>query len=885
MLRKLSIFASALAVLFCGVFAQRPVELLDVIIRDFPVTAPGFEEFMGCDAANNPNSTGICFTGNEYHLCDPSVPINDRSRVLHYGEITGANGRRGYINGPDREQGNFDGTVVQNVWANPIKVTTGMVQNELYYDTNCPAEDIQEDPEGLNRPYIVYRYCARPREANGACGSASLLESWFSDGGQAKRINDFIELNRQTDGAYLINYDHNTCTVWNPGLPCDNGFFPLDKYASQGDLTWGRQSLNYWCGPNNENSNAEVCNAWRAAGASAGPGQAFAKHEWAAQVAADQRGVQHKLHNYGFSMAGSGTFKYFAGTNDVFEFIGDDDMWIFIDGQLAADLGGVHLAAPAKIKIDEYARKIGPWANRAGEVWQDNSTHAVHFFYMDRNTDGSNFRVRMSLSGLSGSRYAAPEITKSITTVDDDGSAFTMLYVNTVLESDLSRFLGKDGPGEFGIVVKNVDPGGPVMCGYRIDQISYSGSAGADGQAYRMNGQVICQGKEPRTLASGDSLSFNIPYDLYEGHYPHSNLALSDDIAPIMNDSYRPANIISMAVNSNKLKIPDFKPEIIDDDPRKPDFPSNILFGGGGGSGGGGSGGVIGGGGGTIPGGGKSLIPSLPNSVPGFTPSDKVHSFGSFGSTIPSNKTGELILTAYPSVSDPEWRSIVEGSFFGLPPSKNPDNGLYGIADPTSPNNVNGTVTGGYPFVKNGFAQLGEGSSNGVVQLAPTRCVAEINGEKAQVNCLNFNLVTVQPFQIAVTVYDQLGNFVTQYRETVTEQEFRYVTQGPNYIPGVPQPTPSINCDPPSPSNYGQKNVLTTSGRVNVSVNIYPFSQATGRKFGNGVYIVKIDRVDLPFEGCYSMPTGEGGGAIADMGTYPFVRYHSDLRFGWMRSK
>ncbi|MCL2101908.1 MAG: hypothetical protein FWH22_09390, partial [Fibromonadales bacterium] len=151
--------------------------------------------------------------------------------------------------------------------------------------------------------------------------------------------------------------------------------------------------------------------------------------------------------------------------------------------------------------------------------------------------------------------------------------------------------------------------------------------------------------------------------------------------------------------------------------------------------------------------------------------------------------------------------------------------------------------------------------------------------EKAQVNCLNFNIVAVQPFQIAVTIYDQLGNFVTQYRETVSEQEFRYVTQGPNYIQNVPLPTPSTACSSPTASNYGQKNVLTTNGRINVSVNIYPFSQTTGRKFGNGVYIAKIDKVDLPFEGCYN------AGGVSDMGKYPFVRYHSDLKFGWMRSK
>jgi len=217
-----------------------------------------------------------------------------------------------------------------------------------------------------------------------------------------------------------------------------------------------------------------------------------------------------------------------------------------------------------------------------------------------------------------------------------------------------------------------------------------------------------------------------------------------------------------------------------------------------------------------------------------------------------------------------------------LPPSANTENGLYGIANPARQTEVDGEVTGGFPFVKNGFSKShGEGSANGSMQVSPTRCVSTINGKKAKINCLNFNFVAVQPFSVAITVYDQLGNFVTQYRETVNEQEFRYITQGPNYVSGseVPKPTASKDCVAPTSNNYGDANVMTTNGRVNVGVNIYPFSQKTGRKFGNGVYIVKVDRVDLPFEGCYN------NNGIAGMGKYPFVRYHSDMKFGWMRGK
>ncbi|MDR2581646.1 MAG: fibro-slime domain-containing protein [Fibromonadaceae bacterium] len=364
--------------------------MLDVIYRDFPITAPGFEEFLTCDG------TAICFSGDKYEFCPPGTNLNDRNRVLHYGEWWFNGTTRGYINGPDASE------VLNLAWAVPVTVTTGMVQPTLYYDkSNCPEEWIVEDPDGLNRDYMIYRYCVRPIEGNGGCGSEGLLESWFSDGGYAKRIDGIIQFERQDDGGHLIDYGFNTCTHWVPGLQCDNGFFPLDEFDMySSDNTWGRQSLNAWCPPADQ-SDSQICSAWHAAG---GP-----KHPTAAQTVANELGIQHKLHNYGFSMASSSIFKYIENSGEVLEFISGDDMWVFIDGQLAVDLGGVHVAAPAKINLEEYAKKLGPWASRAGEVWQSGTTHSINVFYMNRQTEGSDFKLKIPILHLAPSRFGCCE--------------------------------------------------------------------------------------------------------------------------------------------------------------------------------------------------------------------------------------------------------------------------------------------------------------------------------------------------------------------------------------------------------------------------------------------------------------------------------------------
>jgi hypothetical protein len=271
--------------------------------------------------------------------------------------------------------------------------------------------------------------------------------------------------------------------------------------------------------------------------------------------------------------------------------------------------------------------------------------------------------------------------------------------------------------------------------------------------------------------------------------------------------------------------------------------------------------------------GGNLIVGSLPDGR-------SVHSFGPKGKPIPPNMAGELILTAYPNsagdVAGIPYSEWIESSslqkFFGLPPEATSENELFGIADPATQ-----TRQGGYVFVKNGFP--GESSVSGKIQVAPTRCVSDNSELKPRINCLNFSLLAKQPFQIAVTVYDQYGDFITQYRETINEKEFRNIVQGPNYVKGsgAESIVHSDDCEEPTNANYGAPNVSTINGLVKVNVNIYPF-HADGRSFGNGVYILKIAKVDLPYEGCVN----SDGTAVKT--TQPFVRSHSELKMGWMRT-
>lgn len=93
-------------------------------------------------------------------------------------------------------------------------------------------------------------------------------------------------------------------------------------------------------------------------------------------------------HNYHFTFELATTFVYKRGTGQVFTFVGDDDVWVYIDGKLAIDVGGVHSAVEQTVDLDRFADLHG---------LQDGEAYSLKFFFAERRTTRSNCRIETTL--------------------------------------------------------------------------------------------------------------------------------------------------------------------------------------------------------------------------------------------------------------------------------------------------------------------------------------------------------------------------------------------------------------------------------------------------------------------------------------------------------
>ncbi|HIX73222.1 MAG TPA: fibro-slime domain-containing protein, partial [Candidatus Anaerobutyricum stercoripullorum] len=96
-------------------------------------------------------------------------------------------------------------------------------------------------------------------------------------------------------------------------------------------------------------------------------------------------------HNNMFGMQYAVQFKLtedYTGPLEYY-FFGDDDMWVFLDGDLVCDIGGVHSSVGEYVNLWDYVEK--------GEA----GTHTLSFYYTERGLSGSTCYMQFTLPSVS----------------------------------------------------------------------------------------------------------------------------------------------------------------------------------------------------------------------------------------------------------------------------------------------------------------------------------------------------------------------------------------------------------------------------------------------------------------------------------------------------
>jgi fibro-slime domain-containing protein len=93
-----------------------------------------------------------------------------------------------------------------------------------------------------------------------------------------------------------------------------------------------------------------------------------------------------KDHNFSFNSELRYQFTYKGG--EVLDFTGDDDVWVFINGKLAVDLGGLHSAQNGSITLDATA------ATNLGLTV--GGMYEIALFQAERHTTQSNYRLTLN---------------------------------------------------------------------------------------------------------------------------------------------------------------------------------------------------------------------------------------------------------------------------------------------------------------------------------------------------------------------------------------------------------------------------------------------------------------------------------------------------------
>ncbi len=284
----------------------------------------------------------------------------------------------------------------------------------------------------------------------------------------------------------------------------------------------------------------------------------------------------------------------------MFNFTGDDDVWVFIDGVLVLDLGGIHQALGGKINFhtgditydkpqrygERPAATIADAFSKAEEKWDSTAyqKHHLSFFYLERGDGGSNCKIRFNLPvkpskaiDIEKETLGTIDANKQFQFqlfVDDSPTPYQgkysvyNAYTNQVVRSDMST--GGDGvitlaKGQFARVQSDTFADDTTYMVRELNSSGYTVSAngspmtqqGSDDNAYAETGSFIVGETSHVTIVNSNVKPSNnksiVKTDGGDGDQYTLNLTASGDSTSSTVTTATPADIVLVMDKSGSM--------------------------------------------------------------------------------------------------------------------------------------------------------------------------------------------------------------------------------------------------------------------------------------------------------------------------------------------
>ena len=196
------------------------------------------------------------------------------------------------------------------------------------------------------------------------------------------------------------------------------------------------------------------------------------------------------------------------GHDLIFEFSGDDDFWLYVDGKLVLDLGGVHSACDGSVNfrtgdvnvngrktnlralykeayLEEHPEASDTEVNDyldgffkdGGTVFKDYSGHTMKMFYMERGAGASNLHMRFNLAPyVNGEVQLEKEVSGSDTV--SEAFPFQIWYKDTISGQYVQAKRGTETePYAYDPSVLDLATSDPIpyQAEYSVNGVSYQG--------------------------------------------------------------------------------------------------------------------------------------------------------------------------------------------------------------------------------------------------------------------------------------------------------------------------------------------------------------------------------------------------------------------------